>query len=95
MSKCGVKTAAVLVIWFVGVYAIASLLGCFVLFNAMVSKDKTIPSDLVPILMALSASGGGAITGLIGLLGRTQSDAPPEVKISNAPSEPVPVEDIK
>lgn len=72
--QCDTKRSALWVIAIVGAYSLISLVGCFAIFWFLASKSRAIPVEQIPLLMGLSASGGAAITGLLGLLGRTSQD---------------------
>ncbi len=95
------KKSAVIVIWFVGVYGLTSLVGAYGMAAVLANRGKDIPSTWVPILMTLAAGGASAMTGLIGLLGRTSSDThgtpsdPTSTTIVNKPTDPVPTVDTK
>jgi hypothetical protein len=87
--------AAILVIVFVGVYGLASLIGSYILFASLAARGKNIPVEQVPLLMALAAGGASAMTGLIGLLGRTsgsESSGAVPVTVENKKNDPVPVQ---
>lgn len=87
------KWAARGVIIFVGAYGIISLVGSFGVFMYLASKDKPIPDQMVPLLMALSATGGACMTGLLGLLGRTSTDPQHQTTtIDNSKENPVPTD---
>ena len=88
------KQAAIMIIVVVGAYALISLIGSFAIFLYLASKTVAIPTEQVPMLMALSATGGSAVTGLLGLLGRTSVD-PTHTTIDNTDAAPIPTTEVK
>ena len=71
------KSAAKIIIGFVGGYAIIALVGSLVTILVLASKDKAIPTEQVAILMGVTSSGGTALGILGSMLNQTSNQHPP------------------